>query len=76
MASRRAFFESSLRKAGETAVKVAETHVTRRAARWIRPPFALGELEFLLACTRCGACIAACPTGSSFLYPRGSGLGW
>lgn len=26
-----------------------------------RPPWALAEAEFLLACTRCGECTAACP---------------
>ena len=73
MPSRRAFFESSLRKAGQTAVKAAEAHVTRRAARWIRPPFALDELEFLLACTRCGACIDACP--HQVIFPLSARLG-
>ena len=73
MSSRRAFFESGLRKAGQTAVKAAEAHVTRRAARWIRPPFALDELEFLLACTRCGACIAACP--HRVIFPLSARLG-
>jgi len=27
----------------------------------MRPPWALGEPDFLDACTRCGDCIAACP---------------
>jgi ferredoxin-type protein NapG len=29
--------------------------------RYFRPPGALSEIEFLAACTRCGACIDACP---------------
>ncbi len=34
-------------------------------------PFALDELEFLLACTRCGECEEACPHGVIFtLSPR------
>jgi ferredoxin-type protein NapF len=28
----------------------------------LRPPWALAEANFLLACTRCGDCIDACPT--------------
>jgi ferredoxin-type protein NapF len=28
----------------------------------LRPPWALAENEFLLACTRCGDCVRACPT--------------
>lgn len=28
----------------------------------LRPPWALAEAEFLAACTRCGLCIAACPS--------------
>jgi MauM/NapG family ferredoxin protein len=31
--------------------------------RPIRPPGAVAEDAFLAACTRCGACIGACPTG-------------
>ena len=29
----------------------------------VRPPWARGELAFLAACSRCDACIRACPTG-------------
>lgn len=28
-----------------------------------RPPWALAEAAFLSACTRCGECVSACPTG-------------
>lgn len=35
-----------------------------------RPPWALAEASFLAVCTRCDACIAACPTG---LLQRGDG---
>jgi ferredoxin-type protein NapG len=35
------------------------------------PPYAQDELAFLLACTRCGACVTACPHGVIFpLAPR------
>ena len=31
------------------------------AAEWLRPPGALAEPEFREACTRCDACVLACP---------------
>jgi len=58
---RREFFKFSARKAKQVAVKGADARARKRAAHWIRPPFALPELEFLLACTRCSECIEACP---------------
>jgi ferredoxin-type protein NapF len=66
---RRAFFKRGLNKATKTAVKHAEAKVSKRAEHWIRPPFALDELEFLLACTRCGECLPACPHGIIFSLP-------
>ena len=58
---RRAFFQQAFRNTGEKIVKLCDAKVTRQATHWIRPPYAQDELAFLLACTRCGACIAACP---------------
>lgn len=58
---RRTFFRRGLKQLGEEVAKQAMHRAERRAGRWIRPPFALDELEFLLACTRCRACIEACP---------------
>ncbi len=64
---RRAFFRQALRKSGEQVVKHVDAKVSQQAGRWIRPPFALDELEFLLACTRCGDCVTACPHQVVFL---------
>lgn len=66
---RRNFFRSALSKGGKTVIKTVDTHVNKQASRWIRPPFAINELEFLLACTRCNACIDACPHHIIFSLP-------
>ncbi|MCP4408703.1 MAG: hypothetical protein GY807_13240 [Gammaproteobacteria bacterium] len=66
---RRAFFRRGLGKAAKAAVKHADAKVSRYAEHWIRPPFALDELEFLLACIRCDDCIDACPEQLIFSLP-------
>ncbi len=58
---RREFFRRGLGRVAEEAVQHVDKKMVERASRWIRPPFAIPELEFLLACTRCDACIKACP---------------
>jgi len=66
---RRAFFKVATNKVGNTVVKEVEQQVSNRASRWIRPPYALAELDFLLACTRCEKCIEACPHNVIFELP-------
>jgi len=66
---RRNFFRSALNKSGKTVVKAVDASVTRQATRWIRPPYALNELAFILACTRCRDCIEACPHQVIFSLP-------
>ncbi len=58
---RRDFFKRGFSRAANKAVEAVDAKVTERASRWIRPPFAIPELEFLLACTRCDACKISCP---------------
>jgi len=58
---RREFFRRGLGRVAEEAVQHVDKKIVERASRWIRPPFAIPELDFLLACTRCDACIKACP---------------
>lgn len=58
---RRAFFRSAIDKGSKPIVKAVDASIKKQASHWIRPPYALDELEFILACTRCGDCIAACP---------------
>ena len=72
---RRSFFRSAIKKGGDSVgkavVKAADAKVKKQASRWIRPPFAIHELEFLLACSRCTDCIEACPHQVIFgLSPR------
>ncbi len=70
---RRDFFRRGFGKATEAAVKVVDKRVANRANHWIRPPHAIPELEFLLACTRCNACIEACP--HNVIFPLAARLG-
>lgn len=70
---RRSFFRRAAGKAAETVVKEADRKVKAEASRWIRPPYAIDELEFLLACTRCGECISACP--HDVVFPLTARLG-
>ncbi|MDQ6992878.1 MAG: 4Fe-4S dicluster domain-containing protein [Mariprofundus sp.] len=58
---RRNFFRQGAASVGKVVSKQLESHFNERAEHWIRPPYALGEVDFLLACTRCNACVQACP---------------
>ncbi len=66
---RRNFFRSAISKSGKTVVKAVDSRINKQASRWIRPPFAINELEFLLTCSRCNACIDACPYHVIFSLP-------
>ncbi len=56
------------------AAQEAEARAKESASRWIRPPFAIAELDFLLNCTRCDACIESCPHDVLFPLPAKFGL--
>jgi ferredoxin-type protein NapG len=73
--NRRNFFKGAANKTAEMALKEAALLARARAAAWIRPPFAIDELEFVLACTRCDACIDACPQHILFRLPARVGVG-
>ena len=60
--NRRDVLRSALNQWLERVVSRTEDRVVSR--RYIRPPGALPEIGFLAACTRCGACADACPTGA------------
>lgn len=68
---RRNFFRKAFNDSGKAVVKHVAKKARHSASRWIRPPFASDELTFLLACTRCDACIEACDYDVIFkLSPR------
>ncbi|MFT5172648.1 MAG: ferredoxin-type protein NapG [Gammaproteobacteria bacterium] len=68
--ARRHFLESGVAKVSAAVVHEADSYIERMASRWIRPPFALQEIDFLLACTRCDGCIDACPHHVVFALPN------
>ena len=70
---RREFFKVGVNQVAKTAVQVAEDVVAESAKYWIRPPFAIPELEFLLACTRCDDCVESCPHSVVFKLPPSRG---
>ncbi|QFU24546.1 4Fe-4S binding protein [Shewanella eurypsychrophilus] len=66
---RRSFFKSSFSKIADIGSEHALKKVEHNAKGWIRPPFAINELDFLLNCSRCGECIKACPQQVIFELP-------
>ena len=70
---RRAFFTRGASKVVEKVSQHAVIKARKNAEKWIRPPFAIEELDFLLACNRCGDCTAACPEG--VIFPLSANLG-
>ena len=66
---RRGFFKDILTRTVNAGVEVIDQRATAKAKHWFRPPFAKDELDFLLACTRCNACIEACPHEVIFPLP-------
>ena len=71
---RRAFFDSVIKKISKTIVKIVDDKINERASRWARPPYAIEEMKFLLACTRCDKCITACPYNVIFRLSTKQGM--
>ncbi len=68
--SRRNFFRKTRQKLTETVINEIDNKINAKASRWIRPPFAIDELEFFLSCTRCNACVEACEYNAIFPLPE------
>ena len=66
---RRDFFKLGAKKATQAVNHLAQWNTGQRANGWLRPPYAVDEMPFLLGCTRCGKCIEACPHGVLFGLP-------
>ncbi len=71
--SRRHFFSKVLKKTGGITINEVERQAEKVAKRYVRPPGASTELDFLSHCTRCGECIPACPHGT--IFPLGAHTG-
>lgn len=71
---RRNFFRAGIGRVVDVGSSAAEAAANKRARRWVRPPFALSELEFLLACTRCDKCVEACPHDVVFALAVDTGI--
>ena len=71
---RRGFLLKTVQKTGDAMLGAGDACVRKRAAHWIRPPFAVPELEFLMLCTRCNACVEACPHDTVFVLGAHTGL--
>lgn len=69
---RRGFFRDLFGDLVDKVVEHAEEKVVTR--RYVRPPGALPEVGFLAACTRCGACVDACPVHAIQNAPPDAGL--
>ena len=63
---RRDFFRLGIQKAAKAATGVAEARITKTIPRFIRPPFAIAEPDFLARCSRCQNCVDACPHETVF----------
>lgn len=71
---RREFLHKGITRLTDAAFETAAEQARKNARRWIRPPYALDELDFLLACTRCDKCVEACPHQVIFNLPARVGL--
>lgn len=56
-------------QSGHTGPRQEQPPLRHRAFPIIRPPGAVDETEFMAACTRCNACVEACPHDAIVLAP-------
>lgn len=72
--SRKAFLRQSLSFLKQKLSHQLDRRISRVLRFPIRPPGALEEIEFLSTCTRCDACIQACPYHCLQRMPPEAGL--
>jgi len=72
--SRKGFFGEFFSLFKKTVANQVDKKLASSLEAPIRPPGALDELEFLSACTRCGACSQACPYHAIQTMPLQSGV--
>lgn len=70
--NRRGFFGDLFGEWGDRMLEAARERV--EVERYQRPPGALPEVAFLAACTRCSACMDACPVDAIRKAPARSGF--
>ena len=66
---RRGFFRAGVDMVYRGVARELHNGMGGHAAQWIRPPYALDEVQFLQACTRCDKCVEACPYQVIFSLP-------
>lgn len=76
--SRKEVLKQGMDRMLQSGAAVAGLALDEAAGRFLprvqRPPGALPAMEFLLACTRCDACIRACPPGAILKLGDGAGI--
>jgi ferredoxin-type protein NapG/ferredoxin-type protein NapH len=70
--TRRELFRDAVGEWVDQAIARTEKRVV--AQRYVRPPGALPEMEFLAACTRCSECVDVCPPKAIVKVAANGGL--